>query len=120
MKINDIRSGTPGDALQSTREDPSDVLWTRSDAGNAALLAHTQGDELIWVGGRGWMEYDGQRWVECDEARMTERAIGVTRRLRDAGRENGHAELLDWAIDSQHSARLSAMVRVASAYLSVE
>lgn len=45
---------------------------TLDDSRLAEFVANKLGGVWCWAGGRGWLRYDGKRWVDCTEVAVTE------------------------------------------------
>jgi len=97
-----------------------------SDIGNAARFADMWCNELKWVPAwKCWMFYNGIRWEHVDEAFVIGKSRDVVYSLFDDARDlnmqkQGSGGLLwKWADKSCAAERLSAMVRIAKADMSI-
>ncbi len=91
-----------------------------TDLGNARRLVERHGHDLLYTGALGWLVWDGRRW-SCDDTGEAERRAkdavrsirDEVRRLTEGGEANAADELWKWALKSQGSARLDAILRLA-------
>ncbi len=109
------------------RYDPSSPLLTLNltDAGNAERLKADVGDRFAYVHAWGsWLCFDGVRWSRDGNGEAVRAALATLRRTAaEASRvadEEMRTELVKHALDSESSARISAMVTLGQAFLPVE
>ena len=108
------------------RYDPaSDLLVLNlTDAGNAERFRAYSGRRFAYVHAWGsWLHYDGVRWQRDGSGAAVREALGTLRALAAEAEkvpdEDHRVELLKHSLDSESSARLTAMLTVGQALLPV-
>ena len=95
-----------------------------TDLGNAERFIAQFGDDLLWVEAwRGWLTWDGRRWIRDDERRVSRLAHETVRSMYgDAGKTaepDLRKALADHARRSESSQRIEAMISQARAMRAV-
>jgi D5-like protein/uncharacterized protein DUF5906 len=89
-----------------------------TDTGNAERFAEDHHDELLFVPGVDWHQWDGTRWApDKDRGAAIQAAMRTARGIRDEARAIEDGELakkvFSHATNSEHRARLEAIVKLA-------
>gem|GEM_PF-649413 len=108
------------------RYDPASplLILNLTDAGNAERFQAHAGHRFAYVHPWGsWMVFDGVRWQRDGSGEVVRSALATLRSMADEAEkvpdEDHRGELLKHALDSESSARLSAMLTVGQALLPV-
>ena len=108
------------------RYDPASPLLVLNltDAGNAERFRAHAGDRFGYVHAQGsWLHYDGSRWQRDGSGQAVRAALDTLRTMADEADKvsdtEHRGELLKHALDSESSARLSAMLTLGQAMLPV-
>lgn len=83
-----------------------------SDLGNAERLADEHGQDLRYVPGLKWIQWDGARWQPLGGDPI-ELAARSARALQRVGTETGQVALSKWGFASESASRLAATVKLA-------
>lgn len=91
--------------------------YRRTDVGNAQRLVDQFGDRFRHVPEIGYLAWTGTRWERDTAGQIFEAAKAVAQSIWDEAAEadttEKKSELVKWAIQSEHSARIEAMARMA-------
>lgn len=91
--------------------------FARTDLGNAERLVARHGKDLRFARTHGWISWDGQRWGRDETGEVMRRAKDAVRfiysEVTSLEGKAERAELAKHALDSESSASLHAMVRLA-------
>ncbi len=87
--------------------DPGDL----HDVGNAERFLRDHGEDLRYVTGLGWLQWDGARWAENEPCGLVIRSIRALGRL---GEETKNPALLKWCHASLSAGRVNACESLAS------
>lgn len=106
------------------RYDPASPLLVLNltDAGNAERFQAHEGDRFAFVHAWGsWLQFDGVRWQRDSSGEAVRAALGTLRAMADESDkvpdEDHRSTLVKHALDSESSARLSAMLTLGQAML---
>lgn len=105
-------------AAPPTPQGVTDTLRPLTDLGNAELFIDQHGEELRYVEGVGWLEWDGKIWstLNAPVARMGQ----TVRRLQQIGREASQPTIEKWAVGSEASSRVRAAIAFARDYPAIQ
>ena len=108
------------------RYDPASPLLVLNltDAGNAERFVAQEGPRFAYVHAwASWLHFDGVRWQRDGSAEVVRAALGTLRAMAAEAEKvpdaDHRAELVKHALDSESSARLSAMLTLGQAMLPV-
>lgn len=90
---------------------------TTTDTGNGERFAQQWRGRVVFAPRRGWLVYNGRRWVDDDGQRVEELAKKTARRIYIEAARCKDAEiakrLADWAHRSESKSRIDAMICMA-------
>lgn len=111
---------SPGEDVAAGGDHPGFPL---TDSGNAERLVAMYGAELRYVGGIGWLVWDGRRWKPDTTGELMRRAKLTARTVyHDAAGcddDNERKHVVRWAQQSESEPRRKAMVNLAASELPV-
>lgn len=84
-----------------------------SDSGNAELILHLSGTEILYRDGLGWLTWRGTRWAYDDSAasHVFQLALDAIRRMRAAALKHNDEKRASHALTSESDRGLTAMIR---------
>jgi putative DNA primase/helicase len=97
-----------------TARDADEDTVHNTDVGNARRLVRGFGDGIRYVPAWGrWLLYDGTRWARDDHEFIVQVAMDIAAEMREQARQTDDKALARWATQSESTARVDAMVRLA-------
>lgn len=101
----------PRHKLSENSADESGEVVDLHDVGNAERFLREHGEDLRYVTGLGWLQWDGSRWADNEPTGLVIRSIRALGRL---GEETKNPALLKWSHASLSAGRVGACESLAS------
>ncbi len=96
---------------------PANIKAPLTDLWNAERFAEKYGENLRWCPNLGWMLWDGVKWARRgkDDPVLTTLAMGFVKALTRQAEATDDKRLKTWAVKSESSGKLTAIVDLAKA-----